>query len=126
MSGGNLKNVLLGYGLHNFVHFVYFIRFLFPFFVIFTDYLHVVHILFIFYCYNNFTVKIIPPLKTLDKFFHNSPDAERCPGTPHFKALYSYCSISSRTKTLSRFRESVRFTLLRPLPDSGRYSGFHY
>lgn len=55
---------------------------------IFTIYLHAVHNLFIFTKYNKYIVsqaKCRVAITHIDKFFHNSPGAERCLGTPHLR-----------------------------------------
>ena len=70
--------------LHNFF-FVFFI-----YLEILTITLHIVHNLFIFYGYNNHIdkqAKCRVVNTHIDKFFHNSPGAERCLGTPHFTRI---------------------------------------
>lgn len=68
---------------------IFFLSF-FLYLEILTITLHTVHSLFIFCKYNKnieSQAKCRVVITHIDKFFHNSPGAERCLGTPHFTRI---------------------------------------
>lgn len=77
---------------------------------ILTIFLHIVHILFIFGKYNKYIeskAKCRVTITHIDKFFHNSPGAERCLGTPHFVVFFSLPRCAGRFQACSIFQLSA-------------------